>query len=179
MAYNNVKEIKNLLLLESENQTLEDDQITTFLDDAQQELFNQIGRNRETDKFYLHEVDLNDSDEVEFVTYFVIDSIEEVRDATNNETIDSSHYEISRSGNAIKIRTGSNDADISPSVLIEVDYIPKNYKMAERAIAMETILSRLQPFHSEQVNPNFMTWREKRKNYIKMINSHFGTGSYW
>ena len=177
-TYNTPAEIKKLLLLEVENQTIEDEDIQTYLDDAQEELFNDIKRNRETDKFYLKTNYLNDNQEVEFVTYFVISEILEVRDATNNVVISPDNYETSRGSNAIKIKTGENDADLQTTIQIEVDYIPANYKLCERTIAMVNILTRLQPFQNEEINPSLVVWREKRKNYLSMLEGKFGVGSY-
>ncbi|MGV9204346.1 MAG: hypothetical protein ACOC44_10065 [Promethearchaeia archaeon] len=179
MAYNKASEIKSLLLLEDENQTIDDEQIETYLSDAQEELHNEIQRNRETDKFPLKSEDLDDNEEIELVPYFVVDDIEEVRDTTNNKTISSSHYEKIRDGNAIKLKTGKDDADLNTDIWIEIDYIPKNYKLCERAIAIENILARLQPFQNEQINPSLTVWREKKKNYLKMLKSKFGTGSFY
>ena len=178
MAYNDINEINSLLLLEVENQTIEDDDISTYLEDAQEELFSEIKRNRETDTFYLKSEDLNDENEVEYITYFVIDEITEVRDATNNEVISSDDYEITKNGNAIKIETESDDADLKTDIRIEIDYIPKNYKLCERAIAISNILARLQPFQNEELNPSLMTWREKKKNYLSLLTGKFGVGSY-
>lgn len=178
MVYNTVGEIKKKLLLEAEDQTINDDEITTYLEDAQEELFSAIQRNRETDKFYLKSEYLNDDDELIGVTYFVIEEIKQVRDVTNNTVIDSTHYGSIRSGNAINIKTGKDDANLDTGIEIEVDYIPKNYKLTERAIAISNILSRLQPFQNDQINPSLLNWREKAKNYLNLIKGKFGVGTY-
>jgi hypothetical protein len=177
-TYNTANEIKKLLLLETENQTIDDDDIDTYLEDAQEELFNELGRNRETDKFKLRSWHINDDDNVEHVLYFVATEVLEVRDATNNDVISSSNYDLIRGNQGIKIRTGSDDANLDENIEIEIDYIPKNYKMAERAIAIENILTRLQPFQNEQINPSLMVWREKRKKAIEFIIGKFGVGSF-
>jgi hypothetical protein len=181
-TYNTTSEIKKLLLLEDENQTIEDEDIETYLEDAQLEMFSEIQRNRETDRFKLRSSDLND-DEVEIVLFFKVDTdnggILEVRDVTNHEVISSDDYELIRGNNAIKIKTGSDYADLDTGITIEIDYIPVNYKLTERAIAISNILSRIAPFQNEQVNPSLMTYREKQKNYIRFLKEKFGTGSYY
>jgi hypothetical protein len=181
-TYNTAEEIKKLLLLEDENQTIEDEDIETYLEDAQMEMFSEIQRNRETDKLKLRSSDLNDDDEVEVVLFFKVDTdnggILEVRDATNQETISSDNYELIRGNKAIKIKAGSDYADLDTGITIEIDYIPENYKLVERAIAISNILSRIAPFQNQQVNPNLITWREKKQNYIRFLKEKFGTGSY-
>lgn len=179
MSYNTVNEIKDLLLLETENQTLSRTQIETYLSDAQEEVYNTIQRNRETDSFVLRSTDLNDDDEREYVLYFVAEEILEVRDETNNEVVSSDHYELIRGSQAIKIKCGNDDADLSNNIQIEIDYIPKNYKMLERAIVITNILTRLQPFSQNEINPSLSIWNEKKKNYERMILGKFGTGFYY
>jgi hypothetical protein len=182
-TYNTASEIKKLLLLEDENQTIEDEDIETYLEDAQLEMFSEIQRNRETDRIKLRSSDLNDDDEVEIVLFFKVDTdnggVLEVRDETNHEVISSDNYELIRGNNAIKIKTGSDYADLDTGIIIEIDYIPVNYKLTERAIAISNILSRIAPFQNEQINPNLMTYREKQKNYIRFLKEKFGVGGYF
>jgi hypothetical protein len=177
MSYNEPNDIKRILLLEDENQTIEDDELQEYLDDAQEELYAEIQRNRETESFRFKTTDLDDNDLVEFVLYFRVQEITEVRDKTNNEVIDSDNYELVKNNQAIKIDTDT--ADLDEGIDIEIDYIPYNYKLCEKAIAVVNILSRLAPFQNEQINPNLMVWREKKKNYINLILGRFGTGSYY
>lgn len=183
MAYNNVSEIKTQLMLELENQTLQDDELESYLEDAQTELFSTIIRNRETDKYTLRDWHIDDEDYVEYVLYLKVDGdnggILEVRDETNKEIISSDNYELTRGNQAIKINVGSDGADLETNTKIEVDYIPVNYKLCERAIAIVNLLSRLAPFQNEQINPNLMVWREKKKNFLNILKNKFGTGSYF
>lgn len=178
MAYNTVAEIKELLMLESENQTLSDTAIQSYLDDAEETLYSEIHRSQETDRFYLTPDKLSSADIVDFVLFFRVSEIISVRDATTHADISSDNYSLIRRNQAIRIDASSSGANLSSNIIIEVDYIPVNYKYAERAIAMVNILGRIDPFSNDQINPNLLVWKSNKKNYINMILGNFGTNSY-
>ena len=165
MAFNTIEEIKKLLLLESENQTMDDAEIQTYIDDANIELFDEINKTAERDVFTA-ETDGT----VTFYPYFNVKQICSVK--VNGSFIAASLYEISIDGDGIAIQ------EISIGDVVETITIPSNYKMLERAICIVNIRTRLNPFKNNVVDPIYNEWVLKRDRFRKAIKSKFGTGLY-
>jgi len=173
MALNTINEIKSNLLLETENQTLTDNQIQTFLDQANEQMFAEIRRSTEQDHFTaIQETE-------KFFPMFKIYEIKAVTKTTDTitgqetTTLSSSDWEFIYDNDGIQI------SNLQRGDLIRIYYVPVNYKVLEKAIAMENILSRLNPFAGENINPSYATWRERAKNYKTLILKNFGTGTYY
>jgi len=165
MVYNKVEEIKNLLMLESENQTLSDDDIETYIADANEEMIDELRRAIEIDYFTAE-----DSGTLTFFPYFNVSSITSIK--VDDVVIPASRYSLVYSNDGVAI-TLMEDGD-----KVEIYYIPKNYKLLERAMSVVNIMTRLNPFTGEQLSPVYLDWREKRKNYLRIIKGKFGTGKY-
>lgn len=165
MAYNSVEEIKDILLLESENQTLTDSQIQAYINDANLEMFNFINRTAERDEFISEK-----QGSVTFYPFFNVFKICSIK--VNSEFIEASDYSISIDGDGVTI------ANISIGDIVELITIPTNYKMLERAICMVNIRTRLNPFKNDTIDPIYNEYTMKRDKAIKLIKSKFGAALY-
>lgn len=164
--FNSVEDIKKLLMLETENQTLSDEEIEGFIEDAYEQLVSEVGTHQ-IETFRAERTGLN-----YFIPFFNIHSIERIYNQTLGEDIDSDNYDIKDGGDTIQI------SDLKRGDDIVIYYIPENYIIAEKAIAIENILSRISPFTGQEINPAYATWRERRKNYMELIKSNIGGGTY-
>lgn len=173
MAFNTIDEIKSKLLLESENQTLSDAEIQSYIDDANQELYDSINRTAERDSFLI-EARPRQSSTASFTRtiypYFNVRSICSVK--VNDVFIDSSLYDISPDGDGISIQ------ELKVGDYVETITIPSNYKMFERALCIVGIRTRLNPFKNNVVDPIYNEWVLKRDNYKKTLKGKFGTALY-
>jgi len=165
MAINTVEEIKTLLLLESENQTMSDSVIQGYLDDANSEMFDDINKTAERDSFLSRE-----QGTITFYPFFNVKTICSVK--VNDEFIDVDTYEISIDGDGVSIES------IKVGDRVETVTLPSNYKMLERAICIVNIRTRLNPFKNNTVDPIYNEWVLKRDKFTKLIKSKFGTGLY-
>ena len=162
---NTPAEVKAKLLLESENQTMTDEEIQTYLDDAQQEMIDEINRTAERDHFISEE-----QGTIIFYPFFNVSTISLVK--VNNVVIADSLYEISADGDGIAIE------DIKIGDIVDTTTQPSNYKRYELAICIVNIRTRLNPFKNNTVDPIYNEWVQKRDNYKKALKSKFGTGLY-
>ena len=165
MAYNTVQELKKKLLLESENQTISDADIQTYIDDANVEMFDNIKRTMERDEFISEK-----SGTVTFYPFFNVSIIRRVK--VNDEIIDTSDYSISFDGDGVEVQ------NINVGDVVETFTIPINYKNLERAITIVNIRTRLNPFKNNTVDPIYNEWVLKRDNFKKALKSKFGVGLY-
>lgn len=165
MAYNTIEEIKDLLLLESENQTMTDAQIQTYINDANLEMTDEINRTAERDSFIAEK-----QGTITFYPFFNVIEICSVK--VNDIFIDKDLYEISIDGDGVSIQ------EISIGDIVETITKPSNYKMFERAICIVNIRTRLNPFKNNTVDPIYNEWFEKRKNARRALKSKFGTALY-
>ena len=172
MAHNTIEEIKNLLLLENENQTMSDEQIQTYINDANLEMTNEINRTAERDSFLIDIIPRQSSSSFTRIVYpfFNVKKICSVK--VNDEFIDSDKYEISIDGDGILIQ------ELRIGDVVETITIPSNYKMFERAICIVNIRTRLNPFKNNTVDPIYNEWVLKRDNFKKALKSKFGTALY-
>lgn len=165
MGYNTIEEIKKLLLLESENQTMTDAEIQTYIDDANQEMFDDIKRTMERDEFIAE-----DSGSVIFYPFFNVSLIRRVK--VNDTVIDAANYSGSFDGDGVEIQ------DIKIGDIVETFTIPTNYKRLERALTIVNIRTRLNPFKNNTVDPIYNEWVQKKDDAKKALKSKFGTGLY-
>jgi len=165
MAYNTIEEIKDLLFLESENQTMSDEQIQAYINDASEEMNDKINRTSERDSFIAEE-----AGSVTFYPYFNVKSISSVK--VNDTIIDTTEYEISLDGDGITI------GDIQIGDIVKTITIPSNYKKYERAICIVNIRTRLNPFKNDTVDPIYNEWIQKRDDFKRALRSKYGTGLY-
>ena len=165
MAYNTIDEIKGKLLLESENQTMTNTEIQTYLDDANVDMTSAIGRTMERDEFISE-----DSGSVIFYPFFNVVQIRRIK--VNDTVIDSTSFRISFDGDGVEID------DINVGDVVETFTIPSNYKILERAFCIVEIKTRLNPFKNNAVDPIYNEWFEKKKNVLKALKSKFGTALY-
>ncbi len=165
MAYNTVEEIKKLLLLEQENQTMTDAEIQTYIDDANQEMHDDIKRTMERDEFVAE-----DSGSVSFYPFFNVNLIRRVK--VNDVVIEAANFRVSFDGDGVEVD------DISIGDVVETFTIPTNYKRLERALTIVNIRTRLNPFKNNTVDPIYNEWVQKRDDAKKALKSKFGTGLY-
>lgn len=174
MAFNTIDEIKGKLLLETENQTMTDKQIQVYINDANEELFEEINRKAERDTFIIEskpsENFSNSSITRTICPFFNVKKICSVK--INDVFIDSDRYEISLEGDGITI------TELKIGDFVETITTPSNYKMLERAICIVNIRTRLNPFKNNVVDPIYNEWVLKRDNFKKALKSKFGTGLY-
>ncbi len=173
MPFNTVEEIKSKLLLESENQTMTDATIQTYIDDANTELFDEINRTAERDSFLI-DLEPRQSGSSSFTRivypFFNVKSICSVK--VNDLFIDSDLYKVSVDGDGVEIQ------ELKVGDFVETITIPSNYKMFERAICIVAIRTRLNPFKNNVVDPIYNEWVLKRDNYKKALRSKYGSGLY-
>lgn len=165
MAYNTVEEIKEKLLLESENQTLTDSQIQTYINDANRDMISDLKRAIEVDRFVAATQGTN-------VFYPFFNTVEIISIKVNDVELDSDEYRLVYLNDAIEI-LGLEIGD-------QVEYlsIPPNYKVLEMAYTIVAIKTRLNPFKNNTVDPIYNEWNEKKTNATKAIKSKFGADSY-
>ncbi len=165
MAFNTIEEIKDLCLLETENQTLNDQTIQSYLDDANLELYNEINRKAERDSFI--------SEKAGSITFYPYFNVLQIRFIKVNDTlVDEDDYRICDDGDGVEID------DIEIGDVIEIHSIPPNYKMLERAIFIINLRTRLNPFKNDSIDPIYNEWIQKRDNFKKALKSKFGTALY-
>ena len=170
---NTVDDIKRALMLEVENQTLSDDDFRNYLNDAYDEMLEDIGRSMEIENFRAYEsedVIMPDSGEGIFTTYFNIQEIVEIK--VNDTAITTDDYELISRNDRVSIDS------ITSGDEVEISYIPKNYKILEKAICLVNILTRLNPFTNDTVNPSYAKWIKKRDDAARGIKSKIGTALY-
>ena len=165
MAYNTVEEIKEKLLLESENQTLSDSQIQTYLNDANRDMISELKRAIEVDRFVAEVRGTN-------IFYPIFNTVEVISIKVNNVELDSDEYRLVYFNDGIEI--------LSLDVGDQVEYlsIPPNYKVLEMAFTIVAIKTRLNPFKNNTVDPIYNEWNEKKTNALKVLRSKFGADSY-
>ena len=165
MAFNTIEEIKAKLLLESENQTMTDEEIQTYINDANEEMFEDINRTAERDSFI--------AEKAGTVTLYPFFNVREICSLKVNDTfIDGDLYEVSIDGDGVSIQ------DIKIGDVVEMITIPSNYKMLERAMCIVNIRTRLNPFKNNVVDPIYNEWVMKRDNFKKIIKAKFGMALY-
>lgn len=170
MAYNTVEEIKGLLLLETENQTMTNEEIQNYINDANVEMVSEIRRAIEIDSFVATQRGTNT-----FYPFFNMAQVTSVRVRSTSSSfveLDESEYKLVRNNDGIEVddlRTGDQ---------VEVYSIPPNYKMLERALAIVAIKTRFNPFKNNTVDPLYATWEEKRKSFLRILKSKFGVSKY-
>lgn len=159
MTLNTVEEIKKRLLLESEDQTIDDETIEEYIEEANEEMFDTIKREFERDVFY--------ADEGRYYLWFPAVSIEKVY-IDGEETTD---YALEGSQKVLIEGYDSQEK-------IEIEYIPKIYKLYERAICICNLMTRLNPMVQEQPSTIYLNWSNKKKKYESQLNNKFGINSY-
>lgn len=180
--YNTIADIKRRLTLEAENQTLTDDEFEAYLTEANEDLFNELNRNAEVDRFKIKEVD---GDFIKIpLSYVVLDEdtedsgeitgIIEVR-VKDGKNLNPENYELIRKR---YLKVNVSNEDIGINTILEIEYIPINYKDTELAIAIVNILSRLSPFSRDQVNPQLIVWNKKLEDNIYRLQTKVCIGSY-
>ena len=170
MGYNTIEEIKAKMLLEDENQTLSDDEIQNYINDANTEMISELKRAIEIDSFVATERGTN--------TFYPFFNMAEVTSVTVRSTsgspveLDESEYRLVRNNDGIEVddlRTGDE---------VVVYSVPPNYKMLERAIAIVNIRNRMNPFRNDTVNPIYAEWMEKRTKFFKVLKGKLGVSKY-
>lgn len=165
MVYNTVEEIKRVLLLEDENQTMTDDEIEDYISDANEEMIADIKRSFEYDSFVSEK-----SGTVIFYPYFNVVTINRV--VVNDVDLDSSEYSVSSDGDGVQI------PNIKIGDVVETYTIPSNYKQYERAICVTNIRSRINPWSGDSIDGIYAIWNAKRKNFRKALLGKFGATAY-
>lgn len=170
ISWNTVDEIKEQLLLESENQTISNDTIQTYLNNAHKEVFQSIKRNYERDNFT---VGLNPDGSTQtdfFVTLSPINTVIAV--LKNNTELDSESYEVIIQDSGVRI-TSPSYGDVY-SVL----YVPDVYILYERAICILKLMTRFNPFTDDNNQSTYYQWKKTRDSCYNQIRSNFGTSCY-
>jgi hypothetical protein len=154
-SFNEVEDIKTRLLLESENQTIPDQTIQDYLNEANQEVFDTIGRNHEREIFT-----------GVARTFFPIKEIVAVY--LDGDLLDEEDYTITENNQRIDVTSSYSE--------LEVLYIPQIYVLYERAICIVNLMTRLNPTVSEDTSTVYLNWKNKQKTYLDKIMSKFGVG---
>lgn len=165
MTYNTVEEIKGKMLLETENQTMADIDIQSYIDDANIEMTNDIKRASEIDCFTS-----KTDGSVIFYPFFNVSEILEIR--VNDVILDSDEYRLVRNNDGVEID------NIDRGDRVEIVSIPPNYKMLERAYAIIEIRTRLNPFKNDTVDSIYAIWDKKKKDFLRVLRGKFGTAKY-
>jgi hypothetical protein len=163
LSFNEIGDIKKRLLLEEDDQTMSDDVIQEYLDEAHQEVFDSIGRNCEREVFYATE-DRPDR----FYTQLPIREIKRV--IVGGTEVSSEDYEVIDENSGITFEPALYER-------IEVIYIPEMYVLFERAIAICNLMTRLNPTIGEATSTVYLNWSNKKKNYLKTLKNKFGVDS--
>lgn len=182
--YNVIADIKRRLTLEAENQTLTDEEFEAYLEEANEDLFVELNRNAEVDTFKIKSENIN-GDYIQVpLSYVVLDEdtedsgeitgIIEVR-VKNGKTLNPDNYELIRK-RYLKINVSNEE--IGTNTVLEVEYIPINYKETELTIAIVNILSRLSPFARDQVNPQLIVWNKRLEDNIYRLQTKVCLSSY-
>ena len=161
MVFNNIEDIKKRLILESEDQTISDALIEEYLEEAEQEVYDNIRRKQEREVFYVTE-----DQEERFECYFNVLEVKKVY-VNNSEYTD---YELV-DDKFIKIE------DLELFSKVEVFYVAEDYKLYERAIVIVNLMTRLNPMIAETTSTVYLNWANKKKTYEKNLKSKYGTGS--
>ena len=171
MAHNTIEEIKKLLLLETENQTLEDQDIQIYINDANEEMVSDLKRSIEFDSFVA-----NNRGNNTFFTYFNMTKITSVRvlsaGATQFVELDDSEYRLVRNNSGVEVD------DLTTGDCVEVYSVSPNYKLLERAYTIVNFRTRLNPFKNQTIDPIYAEWIDKRTRFLKVLRGKFGTGKY-
>lgn len=169
MAYNSIEEIKDLLLLESENQTLTDAQIQSYINDANTDMISELKRAIELDTFTATCSGTNN-----FTPFFNVESVDSVRVKSSGDWVelDEDEYRLIRNNDVLEVD------DLKVGDKIELYSIPPNYKMLERAMTIVSIRTRFNPFKNQTIDPLYATWTEKKTNFLKALRSKFGAAKY-
>lgn len=165
MVYNTKEEIRLVCLLESENKTLTDAEVDAYIANAYADMVSDIKRAVERDFFT---ADLTGT--ITLFPYLNVASITAIK--VNDTVIPADRYSLVYNNDGVQITSVQENDEI------EILYIPTNYKMLEKAYCIVNIMSRLNPFTGDTVNPVYAEWREKKKNFTQILKSKFGAGTY-
>lgn len=174
MAYNTIATIKRYLALESADQTISDADLTSFLDEANAELFFLIKKKEERDIFRVGYTEHGTTQSKFRLALSPASSISKI--TQNGTVLDSGDYSLET--------TNKEEVEITASLAIadtiEIHYVPTAYEIAERYMCLMTCIQRMNPFLSDQNNNSiYSEYKAKRDLAIKIIKGKLHTGRYF
>lgn len=168
--YNTVEQVKEQLLLESENQTINDTTIGNYITRAHAQVFQSIKRNYERDNFT---ATLNPDGTTQTEFFVVIKPIKTiVAVLKNNVALSTEDYTIIYENSGITV-PGANLGDV-----ISILYVPEVYVLYELALAILGLMTRFNPFTDDNNQSTYYHWKKVKDDCYKTIRSNFGASTY-
>lgn len=172
MALNTIATIRRWLMIETGNDALTDDEITTYLDEADQFLYNEIHKKYEVDRFRAGYDEYSGAVETKYeIRMKPVDSIykvykEGVELLTTDYTYDSELYQITMI------------ADVEASDYIEIFYTPTAYSEAALFVCLTNIGTSTNLISADGAATLEEKFKPKMEKAIKKIKNRMKGGVY-